>query len=423
MKDSPTSIVAIDVGTYKIAVLIAKVHQSNQIEVIGMATKPNLGMSKGVIRNMDHVVASIKEAVASAEDMADCRVHSAWVTIPSAEIKSFNSSGSTNIAEGVVNATAIARTFESAKQSCLRPDYYLINSVPLGVEIDGQGDWVDHPLGMAAHSITSHYHLMMLPIATMQNMDKALKSAGVGVDRMMISTLATAEAALLKDEKDYGICLIDIGGGTTNIAVYLENRLILSHTLQLGGEHVTRDIAAVLQTSTENAENLKERHGCVDRTLIKPDQMVKVPGITEGTGRVISRMDLADIIIARYEDILEAVRDHLEDSGAINVLRHGVVLAGTASTIEGAAALTQKVLGLQVHLYNHPKAVDTTDEQRVNLCRAVYATASGLLMYSQGELQRHDIEENATSVNHTALFYRLFVLPWRQLMEKLRQVI
>ena len=422
MNDTVPSVVAIDIGTQKVSVLIGRIHAPDNIEVIGMAYAPNRGMSKGIIRNLDKVVASIKDAVSQAEDMADCRIHSAWVAIPSAELKSFNASGRTPVMNQAISTTEIVRTLEMAKSSHLMPDHYLTNAVPLGVAIDDQDEWVEHPINMSGNFITGHYHLMMLPINTMQNLDKALKTAGIGVERMIISTLATSEAVLLKEEKEYGICMLDIGAGTTNIAVYLENRLILSHTLQLGGEHVTRDIASVLQTSTEQAESLKIRYGCVDLSAIKPDHMIQIPGIGTTPGMVKSRIELAEIIIARYEEIFEKARAQLEQSGAINALLHGVVLTGEACQIEGAVALARRTLGVSAHLGNPPLCVDIAEEKRPLLLRSIYATASGLLMYSQNEQQR-DGEVDTASQAAPSWFEHYMLHPVQKALEKLRQLV
>jgi cell division protein FtsA len=415
------TIVAIDVGTHKVAVLIGRVHAADRIEVIGLGHAANRGMSKGMINNMDKVVAAIKEAVALAEDMADCRVHSAWVAIPSPELQSFNASGRTPVANGSITTAEIVRTLEMAKSSHLLPTHYLINAVPLGVAIDDREDWAEYPINMAASAITGHYHLMMLPNNIMQNIDKALKSANIGVERMIVSNLATAESTLLRDEKEYGVCLVDIGAGTTAISVYLESRLILSATLQRGGESVTRDIASVLHTSTEQAEMLKVRYGGVNRDLIRPDQMIQVAGAGNNPVLTLSRMDLADIVIARYEEIFEEVRRLLADSGAIGVLRHGVVLSGAACQIEGIVSLARNALGVPVHLGNHPASVEIREERKPLLHRTIFATASGLLLYSQSENQRWS-EATDRDTGREQIVTRLMVTPWRRLVDKLRAV-
>ena len=395
MNEVVPSVVAIDIGTHKVSVLIAKVHAQDKIEVVGMAYAQNRGMNKGKIVSLDKVVSAIKQAVQEAEDMAECRVHSAWVAIPSTELHSCYAAGRTPVfnSEHTISTNELVRSLELAKTNHVMPDHYLASAVPLGFAVDDSEEWVQNPIGLIGQSVTGHYHLMMLPINTMQNLDKALKTAGIGVEKMVISSLATAEASLLKDEKEYGVCLIDIGAGTTNLAVYFEGHLAFTSTIQLGGENVTRDIAAVLQTTTEEAERLKRLHGCIDHSVIKPDHMIQVQ-TTDGT-QTISRIELADIIVARYNQIFDRIYEALDSQGALGGLYHGVVLTGDACQIEGAIPFARKKLGVSAHLGNPPLQVYAQDEQLPALRRSLYATASGLLMFSQSDLQQAVTEPDA----------------------------
>ncbi|OTG92241.1 cell division protein FtsA [Acinetobacter sp. ANC 3813] len=394
MNEAVPSVVAIDIGTHKVSVLIGKVHAPDNIQVIGMATARNRGMNKGKIVSLDKVITAIKNAVQEAEDMAECRVHSAWISIPSAELKSFYASGRTPVqnADHTITTNEVVRALELAKASHLTSDHYMVSAVPLGFELDDAPEWVLNPVRMSAQSMTGHYHLMMLPISTMQNLDRALKGANIGVERMVISSLATAEASLLKDEREYGVCLLDIGAGTTNVAVYLDGRLAMTHTIQRGGEHVTRDIAAVLQTTTEEAERIKLLYGCVDLKVVKPDHMIQFQGI-DGP-QTISRIELTDIIIARYDEILGMVREVLERNGAIHGLYHGVVLTGDAGQIEGMVSFARKTLGVSAHLGNPPVQVNAEDQNQAALRRSQYATAAGLLMFSQSDTQDTIVEQD-----------------------------
>ena len=419
MNEAVPSVVAIDIGTHKVSVLIGKVHAPDNIQVIGMATARNRGMNKGKIVSLDKVITAIKNAVQEAEDMAECRVHSAWVSIPSAELKSFYASGRTPVenTDHTITTSEVVRALELAKASHMTSDHYLVSAVPLGFELDVSTECVQNPIRMSAHSMIGHYQLMMLPISTMQNLDRALKGANIGVEKLVVSCLATAEASLLKDEKEYGVCLVDIGAGTTNIAVYLDGRLALTHTLQRGGEHVTRDIAAVLQTTTEEAERIKLLYGCVDIKSVKPDHMIQIQGI-DGP-QTISRIELTEIVIARYEEILGQVRQELERNGAIHGLYHGVVLTGDASQIEGMVTLTRRMLGVSAHLGNPPVQV-TADEQNIAaLRRSQYATAAGLLMFSQSETQETIVEPEDTE--KLSLIKRVG-RAWSGLNEKLKSV-
>ncbi|WP_291374304.1 cell division protein FtsA [Acinetobacter sp. UBA6720] len=419
MNEAVPSVVAIDIGTHKVSVLIGKVHAPDNIQVIGMATARNRGMNKGKIVSLDKVITAIKNAVQEAEDMAECRVHSAWVSIPSAELKSFYASGRTPVenTDHTITTSEVVRALELAKASHMTSDHYLVSAVPLGFELDDSPEWVQNPIRMSAHSMIGHYQLMMLPISTMQNLDRALKGANIGVEKLVVSCLATAEASLLKDEKEYGVCLVDIGAGTTNIAVYLDGRLALTHTLQRGGEHVTRDIAAVLQTTTEEAERIKLLYGCVDIKSVKPDHMIQIQGI-DGP-QTISRIELTEIVVARYEEILGQVRQELERNGAIHGLYHGVVLTGDASQIEGMVTLARRMLGVSAHLGNPPVHV-TADEQNIAaLRRSQYATAAGLLMFSQSETQETIVEPEDTE--KLSLFKRVG-RAWSGLNDKLKSV-
>ncbi len=420
MTDSISSIVAIDIGTSKVSVLVGRVHSSERIEVTGIAYAPNRGMQRGIIQNMDKVIAAIKEAVAQAEEMADCRIHTAWVGIPSPELKSFNAMGQTAVLEQVVNTTELVRTLEMAKSQYSLPDHYLINNVLQGIAINGQGDWVEHPVGISASSITGHYHLMFLPIDTMQTLERAMKGAGIGIERMIIASLATAERALLPEEREQGICLVDIGAGTTNINVYGENRLVLSHTLSVGGDQVTRDIAAVLKTSYDQAEIFKLKYGSVDRASIKPEQLIRIASTGHMPDLTLSRLELADIIIARYEEILQQVYTVLEESGAIGLLQRGYVLSGEACQIEGMTSLARHFLGLPVHMASTQSVLTTSDPVRRDmLSQPGYDTAAGLLLYSQSE-QR--LSESGQVIHAEGPPLRV-LRPFQWLIERLKQLV
>lgn len=418
MSEAVPSMVAIDIGTHKVSVLIAKVHAPDHIHVIGMATAPNRGMHKGKIVNIEKVIAAIKNAVSEAENMADCRVNSAWVSIPCTELQSHYATGRTAVATPArpISTADVARALDLAKKDLILPEYYLASAIPLGFELDGVGDWVQNPIDLMATSLVGHYQLMMMPIATMQNLDRAIKAANITVEKMVVSSLACAEASLLQDEKDYGVCLIDIGAGITTLSVYIEGHLAEVYTIQKGGENVTRDIATVLQTTTEEAERLKLLHGCVELSLIKPDHMIQIETINGA--QTISRIELAEIIIARYEDIFSQIHQALNSQGAIHALYHGVVLAGDACQIEGMVNLSRRMLGVSAHLGNAPLAVVADDNLLPALRRSKYATAAGLLMFSQSDLQE-SVKETSTFMPTS--FFARFANACSALNQKFKQ--
>lgn len=419
MSEAVPSVVAIDIGTHKVSVLIGKVHAPDNIQVIGMASARNRGMNKGKIVSLDKVITAIKNAVQQAEDMAECRVHSAWVSIPSTELQSFYAVGRTpiNNPERTITTTEIVRALELAKASHMTPDFYLASAVPLGFELDDAEEWVQNPINLSANSMTAHYQLMMLPISTMQNLDRAMKGANIFVEKMVVSSLATVESSLLKDEKEYGVCLLDIGAGTTNLAVYIEGHLALVHTIQRGGENVTRDIAVVLQTTTEEAERLKLLYGCVDLNQVKPDHMIQFEAI-DGP-QTISRIELSEIILARYEEILTMVREKLVAHHALQSLYHGVVLTGDVCQIEGMVALTRRMLGVSAHLGNPPLQVTASDQHLPALRRSLYATAAGLLLFSQSEMQE-TIEEPEDDEKRS--FMQRLSNGWNTMNNKLKSI-
>ena len=351
--------------------------------------------------------------------MAECRVHSAWVSIPSTELQSHYAVGRTPISnpERTITTSEVVRALDLAKASHMTADHYLATAVPLGFELDDSPEWVQNPINLTAHSMTAHYQLMMMPIATMQNLDRAMKGANISVEKMVVSCLATAEGSLLKDEKEYGVCLLDIGAGTTNIAVYIEGHLVLAHTIQRGGENVTRDIAAVLQTTTEEAERIKLLYGCVDLHQVKPEHMIQFEAI-DGP-QTISRIELAEIIIARYEEILSLVHHELEQRGALQSLYHGVVLTGDVCQIEGMVTLARRMLGVSAHLGNPTVNVYADDQHLSALRRSMYATASGLLLFSQSDMQ--DAVEEPEVNSHRSVWERV-ANGWVALNNKLKGI-
>lgn len=419
MSEAVPSVVAIDIGTHKVSVLIGKVHSPDNIQVIGMASARNRGMNKGKIVSLDKVITAIKNAVQEAEDMAECRVHSAWVSIPNTEMQSFYAVGRTPIAnpDRIITTTEMVRALDLAKASHMTSDYYLASAVPLGFELDDAEEWVQNPINLSAHTMTAHYQLMMLPIGTMQNLDRAMKGANISVEKMVLSSLATVESSLLKDEKEYGVCLLDIGAGTTSLSVYIEGHLAMAHTIQLGGENVTRDIASVLQTTTEEAERIKLLYGCVDLNQVKPDHMIQFEAI-DGP-QSISRIELSEIVLARYLEILGLVREKLESQGALQSLYHGVVLAGDACQIEGMVTLARRTLGVSAHLGNPPLQVVADDQYLPALRRSMYVTAAGLLLFSQSEMQ--ETIEEPEGVNKRSFLQRL-ANGWNTMNNKLKGI-
>ena len=417
-------IVALDLGVTHVTALVARMPvEGSPLEIVGMGQARNRGMRRGVIDNMELLVAAIKEAVAKCEDMADCRIHSAWISIPAASLHSVNASG--RIAyTGVIGNSELAATLNQAKAQHLLTDHYLINAVPLGMLLDGQEDWIQHPQGLPVQrQIEGHYHLMMLPLSFMQNLDKAFKVAGVAIERLIINTLATSEVVLFKQERDGGVCLLDMGASITQIAVYLQNRLILSHTIPLGGDSVTSDIAQVLGISFERAEQLKISQGGVNAQHVRADQMIYLPPGPDGVTGGISRIELVTIMQARYQEILRKVRGVLEESGGLGVIAQGVVLAGQAARVPGLEEMARQQLGVSARLARPTNAVISQKDTRpTSLMDTSYLSPCGLLWYSQSKQRQLETPIEAEKVNPSGMKDVLLV-PWRRLVDAMKKVI
>lgn len=393
MSDEASVVAAIDIGTHKVSVLIGRLNNSQRIEVIGMGMSANLGMSKGRIANFDKVVAAIKNAIQQAEISADCRIHGCTVAIPATDLENCYTFGQVNVSsqDKIITTNDIAKVLDEAKAARKYSNHYIAHALPLGFNIDENESLVQSPKGMTANKLTGHYQLLMLPISTMQNFENALNGAGIQSERRVVAPLASAEAGLLKDEKEYSVCLIDIGAGTTNVSLYAEGRLLISKTLNVGGENVTKDIATVLKTTTEEAERLKLAYGSLDIKNIKVDQTIEIHTIN-GTETIL-RLELIKIIQAQYDDILNKVYREINKDYTIKSLSHGIVLTGAACQIEGIVGFVRDKFSITVHLSNLSKNIYTQrDDFKEELKKMAYTTACGLLLLAQQD--HKEIPEN-----------------------------
>lgn len=415
-------IVALDIGVSHVTALVARTPQPDQpLEIVGMGKVANRGMNRLGIENMELMVAAIKQAVAMAEDMADCRIHSAWVSIPSPNLRSVNASG--RIAhQGPITNTELATVLQQAKSQHLLADHYLINSVPLGMILDQQDQWVTNARGMTLqHQLEGHYHLMMLPLSYMQNLDRAVRTAGLIVERMTINILATSEVALVGQEQTGGVCLIDIGASMTQLAVYLEERLILSHTIMMGGQDVTHDIALLLKISDAEAEELKLTYSGVREEAVRRDQMIYISsGINSNHKIGISRVEVVSIMRQRYQAILREVRQVLTQSGGLDIIAHGIVFTGQGSRVEGLSELARQVLGVSARLARPDNIFILQQDHRLKLADTSYLTAAGLLWYSQSKqrLLEHPTEDKTSMPVGVG---RSLMTPWRRFVDYLKR--
>ncbi|MDO4222783.1 MAG: cell division protein FtsA [Acinetobacter sp.] len=392
MQTQKQSIVVLDIGTSKIAAIIADIDREKNIEVLARATVPTRAMSKGKIVDFNRLVADlehIKEALIqdyNQHNTLGAEIYSAWVSIPSAEIYYKYNSGEVHVEhpQGIIERSDIARALDLAKAQCKDPNYYIMNTIPLSFVLNGT-DHVQAPVGMIANTLQAYYSFMMMPVSSMQNIRQALKQAKITVDKIVVSSMANAESCLLEDERKYGVCLVDIGAGTTDVSVYIDGKLVCADSFPLGGRRVTQDIATYYGTSLEEAERLKLENGRLDMENIPPGKMIQYERLDSST-RTISQADLADSIAARYKEIINYVAKYLRDKQVYHALKHGIVLSGTAVDIEGVVDLFRKEMLLPIHLANASathkmkKAAHHADIES-----SVYRTAVGLLLYSQND--------------------------------------
>ncbi len=406
------TLAAIDIGTHTVNVVIAHYFPEQQkFEVIGLASRDNLGMQQGYIVDLEKLSLSIQDAVQDAEDMANCDIHSAYVAIPSNGLQSDNVSGSCTVDGDYVSALDLAKAFEIAKTKCVQPNLYLVHALKLGVEIDSSEQWSEDPTGLSAKKITSHYHVMQMPISTMQNVEKVLKISNKEVEQTILSMVATSEAALRDSEKEHGVCLLDIGGSSIDVAIYIQGKLVHSQTIAMGGETVSKDIALKFNTSAGEAEKLKCKHGCLDMGRIKPDQTVLFYELSASQATTRTRLELSEVMVARYNEMLEPVYQAIAD--ILGELNCGIVYTGGASQVEGIEVFLKQFFGIKrVHKYAHPVNVTAQPNILLDLQRMSYSTVCGLLMYSQKHYGVSSLKDSILPKSTNSFIHRYIINPW-----------
>jgi cell division protein FtsA len=376
-------IVGLDIGTSKIAAIVAEIAPDGALNVIGMGTQPSRGLRKGVVVNIEATMASIQRVIEEAELMADCRISEVYTGIAGSHIRSLNSSGMVAIKEKEVTQADVDRVVETAKAVAIPNDQQVLHILPQEFIIDGQED-VHDPLGMSGVRLEVKVHIVTGAVSAVENLTKCVRRCGLEVRDVMLQPLASAKAVLNDDEKDLGVCLMDIGGGTTDIAVFAGGAIRHTAVIPIAGDQVTNDIAMTLRTPTKEAEELKIRHGCALRQLADPNDIIEVPGVGERGPRKLSRPMLAEVIEPRIEELYTLVLAELRRSGFEELLSSGIVLTGGSALLQGMTELGEEVFHLPVRvgvpLYMGGLA-DVVKSPR-------YATAVGLLLEGREQYLR-----------------------------------
>ena len=382
-KDS-SIVVGLDIGTTKICAIIAEVNGNRAVDIIGIGTSPSKGLRKGVVVNIDVTVESIRRAIAEAELMAGVKAGAAFVGIAGGHIKGINSRGVIAISgkDHEVTPQDVERVVDAAKAVALPVDREVIHILPQEFLIDGQGG-IKEPVGMSGVRLEAEVHIVTGAVTSAQNIIKCANRAGLEVQDIVLQQLASSEATLAQDEKDLGVVLVDIGGGTSDIAVFVEGSIYHTAVLSLGGDHVTNDIAIGLRTPAHEAEAIKKKYGCALASLVKQDETIEVPSVGGRRPRILSRQTLCEIIQPRIEEIFGLVEREIHRAGYGSQVAGGVVVTGGSSIMEGVPELAEQIFDLPVRRGLPAGVGGLTDV----VASPIYATGVGLVLY--GGEHRH----------------------------------
>jgi len=383
-KDTRELIVGLDIGTSKILAIVAEVSPEGGLEVIGMGSHPSRGLKKGVVVNIESTVSAIQRALEEAELMADCKIREVYTGIAGSHIKSFNSHGMVPIKDKEVSQLDVDRVIETARAVNIPTDQQILHILPQEYLVDGQED-VREPLGMSGVRLEVKVHIVTGAVSAAQNIIKCVRRCGLEVRDLVLQPLASALAVLTEDEKDLGVALVDIGGGTTDIAVFTQGAIRHTAVIPIAGDQITNDIALALRTPLKDAEDIKIAHGCALRQLAGAHDMVEVPGVGERGPRQLSRQTLAEVIEPRVLELYELVQAELRRSGFEELMRSGIVITGGSAAMQGMVDLGEEVFHMPVRL-GLPQYTGGLSEMMRN---ARYATGVGLLLAGMDQQDRH----------------------------------
>jgi cell division protein FtsA len=347
-------VVGLDIGTTKIACIIGEVTDEG-LDIIGIGSHPSTGLRKGVVINIDATINSIQRAVEEAELMAGCEVNRVYAGIAGGHIKGFNSRGIVAVKDKEVKQTDLARVVDAARAVAMPMDRKIIHVIPQEYIIDEQ-DGIKEPLGMTGVRLEANVHIVTASVTSAQNIVKCANACGLEVADIVLEQLASSEAVLSEDEKELGVAVVDIGGGTTDIAIYSQGSLVHTAVLSIGGNHLTNDIAVGLRTPMAEAERIKQKYGCAMTERVSPEETIEVPSVGGRPPRVLSRQILSEIIEPRVEEIFAYVGRELKNSGFEDLIASGVVITGGTTILENMPELAEEVLALPVRRGN-PKGV------------------------------------------------------------------
>jgi cell division protein FtsA len=373
-------VVGLDIGTTKICAIVGEV-LPDRLDVIGLGTSPSRGLRKGVVINIESTVESIRQAVEEAEMMAGCEIKSVYVGIAGGHIKGINSHGIVAVKDKEVSQNDVRRVIDAARAVVIPLDREVIHILPQEYIIDNQ-DGIKAPLGMSGVRLEAKVHLVTGACTSAQNLIKCANKTGLDVADLVLQPLASSLSVLNEDEKDLGVALIDIGGGTTDIAIFSSGSIVHTAVLSLGGNQVTNDIALGLRTPAPEAEKLKLNSSCAIAAMVDKEEAIEVPSVGGRSNRTLSRQILCEIIEPRVEEIFGLVKREIQRSGYEDLLASGAVITGGAAIMDGMGELAEDVLGMPVR-----RGVPDRIHGLVDVVRSpIYATGVGLVLYGREHL-------------------------------------
>jgi cell division protein FtsA len=376
-------LVGLDIGTSKVVAIVGEMTAEGGIEIVGLGSHPSRGMKKGVVVNIESTVQSIQRAVEEAELMAGCRIHSVYAGIAGSHIQSMNSHGMVAIKDREVTYGDIERVIEAAKAVQLHGENRILHVLPQEYSIDTQ-EGIKEPIGMSGVRLEAKVHMVTGAMNAAQNIERCVQRCGLETDDIILEQLASSYAVLTEDEKELGVCLVDIGGGTTDIAIFTDGAIRHTAVIPIAGDQVTNDIAMALRTPTQHAEEIKIKYACALTQLAKEDETIKVPSVGERPSRDLSRMALAEVVEPRYDELFTLIQAELRRSGYEELVAAGIVLTGGTSKMEGVVELAEEIFHMPVRLAKPIGVSGLTDV----INNPIYATSVGLLLYAA--MQQND---------------------------------
>lgn len=389
--DSEKMMVGLDIGTSKVVAIVGAITPEGELKVVGIGSCRSTGLKKGVVVNIESTVHSIQRAIEEAELMAGCQIHSVYAGIAGSHIRSLNSHGIVAIRDREVFSQDVDRVIDAAQAVAIPADQRILHILPQEFLIDEQ-EGVKEPLGMSGVRLEAKVHLVTCAINAAQNIEKCIKRCGLEVEDIILEQLASSYSVLTNDERELGVCIVDIGGGTTDIAIFTEGAIRHTGVIPIAGDQVTNDIAMALRTPTQHAEDIKIKYACALAKLTGPDETIKVPSVGEREPRNLSRQALAEVVEPRYDELFTLVQAELRRSGFEDLLAAGIVLTGGTSKMEGVVELAEEIFHMPVRLGAPQNIIGLSDI--VN--NPIYSTGVGLLQYAlkqQGEQADAPVKE------------------------------